>query len=107
MREIETLLFLETFVIVTVGGGRRERVASSCEIVGDDSLLYDVCDIIHVINGDVALVLWIDPVELFQRMDDNGVSRSILACETTVCILDEDGALDVLLENGLIDGLRF
>ena len=107
VREVETLLFLKTLVVAAIDGGILETIASSREIVGDDTLLYDVCDIIHIINGDVALVLWIDPVELFQRMDDNGVSRCILACETTVCILDEDGALDVLLENGLIDGLRF
>ena len=107
MREVEALLFLETFVIVTVGGSTLETITSGCEVVGDDTLLNDVGDIVHVIDRDVTLVLGIDPIELFQRVYDNGVSRSILACETTVCILDEDGALDVFLENGLIDGFWF
>ena len=73
--------------------------------MGDDTLLYDVCDIIHVINGDVALVLGVDPVKLFQGVDGNGIACSIFTCEAAVSILDEDGALDVLLEDGLVDGL--
>lgn len=107
MREVETGLLLEALVVAAIDGGILETIASSREIVGDDTLLYNVCDIIHIINGDVALVLWIDPVKLFQRMYGNGIACSIFTCETAVCVLDEDGALDVLLENGLIDGLRF
>ena len=104
MREVETLLILKTLVVAAIDGGILETIPSGCEVVGDDTLLYDVCDIIHVINGDVTLVLWIDPVELFQGMDGYSIACCILACEATVCILDKNGALDMLLEDGLIDG---
>lgn len=104
MREVETLLFLKTLVVAAIDGGILETIASSREIVGDDTLLYDVCDIIHIINGDVALVLWIDPVKLFQRMDGNGIACSIFTCETAVGILDENGTLNLLLKNRPVDG---
>ena len=95
------------FIVPAIDGGILETIASSREIVGDDTLLNDVCNIIHIINGDVALVLWIDPVKLFQRMYGNGIACSIFACEAAVGILDEDGALDVFLANGLINGFWF
>ena len=107
MREVEALLFLETFVIVTVGGSTLETITSGCEVVGDDSLLNNICDIVHVIDRDVTLVLGIDPIELLLWVYGNGFACSIFTSESSFGILDEDGALDVLLENGLIDGLRF
>ena len=106
MREVETGLLLEALVVLAVGGGTIETVASGCEVVGDDALLDDVGDVVHVIDRDVALVLGVDPIELLQRMDGDGIVCGIFACEGAVGIFDEDGTVDVLLEDGLVDGLR-
>lgn len=37
--------------------------------MGDNALLNDVGDVVHVINRDVALVLGVDLTELRQGMD--------------------------------------
>ena len=105
MREVKTLLLLETFVVAAIGIGTLEAVASGCEVVGDDALLDDVGDIVHVIDRDVTLVLGVDPIELLQRMDSDGIVCGIFACEGAVGILNENGALDLLLEDGPVDGL--
>lgn len=104
MREVEARLMLKAFVAVAVGVGTFEAVASGCEVVRDNALLDDVGDVVHFINRDVALVLGVDPIKLLQRMDGDGIVCSIFACEGAVCILDEDGTMNVLLEDGLIDG---
>lgn len=96
---------LETLIILAVGVGFLERVASGCEVMRDDTLLYDVGDVIHIIDTDIALILGIDPIELFKRMNDDGVVCGIITCETTVGVLNEDGAVDVLLADGLVYGL--
>lgn len=72
--------------------------------MGDDALLDDVGDVIHIIDRNVTLVLGIDPVKLFQRIDSDGIAGSIFTRETTVGIFDEDGTLNMLLEDGLVDG---
>lgn len=105
MGEVEPLLVLETLIILAVGVGLLERVASGCEVMRDDTLLYDVGDIVHIIDTDIALILGIDPIELFKRMDDDGVVCGIITCKTTVGILNEDRAVDVLLADGLVYGL--
>ena len=73
--------------------------------MGDDALLDDVGDVVHIIDRDVTLVLGIDPVKLFQRIDSDGIAGSVFTRETTVGIFDEDGTLNMLLEDGLVDGL--
>ena len=85
--------------------GIGKGVASGCEVVGDDALLDDVGDVIHIIDRNVTLVLGIDPVKLFQRIDSDGIAYSIFTRETTIGIFDEDGTLNMLLEDGLVDGL--
>lgn len=106
VREVEALLLLEAFIVLAVGVGTIEAVTSGCEVVGDDALLDDVGDVVHIIDRDVALVLGVDPIELLQRMDGDGIVCGIFTREGAVGILDEDGTLDLLLEDGLIDGLR-
>ena len=44
MGEVEPLLVLETLIILAVGVGLLERVASGCEVMRDDALLYNVGD---------------------------------------------------------------
>ena len=73
--------------------------------MGDDALLDDVGAVVHVIDRNVTLVLGIDPVKLFQRIDSDGIACSIFTREATVGIFDEDGTLNMLLEDGLVDGL--
>lgn len=105
VREVETWLLLEAFVVLTVSGSTIETITSGCEVVRDDALLDDVGDVVHVIDRDVALVLGVDPIELLQGMDGDGIVCGIFACEGAVGILDEDGALNLLLEDSLIDGI--
>lgn len=95
---------LEALVVLAIGVGTIETVASCCEVVGDDALLDDVGDVVHFIDRDVALVLGVDPIKLLQRMNGNSIVSGIFTNEGAVGILDEDGSLDMLLEDGLKDG---
>lgn len=105
MGEVEPLLVLQTLIVLGVGIGLLERVASGSEVMRDDALLYDVGDVIHIIDTDIALVLGIDPVELFKRMNDDGIVCGVITRKTTVGVLNEDRAVNVLLADGLVYGL--
>lgn len=106
VREVEALLMLKAFVITAEGGGIREGVASGGEVVGDDTFLDDVGDIVHVIDRNITLILGVDPIELLQRMDGDGIVCSIFARKAAVGILNEDGALDMPMEDRPVDSLR-
>ena len=74
MRKVEAMLMSEALVILAVGGHVGKRISSGCEVMGYYALLDDIGNIVHVIDRDVTFVLGIDPIELFQRMNDNGIA---------------------------------
>lgn len=95
----------KTLIVAAVGGSIMEGVAAGGEVMADNTLLNDVGDIIHIINIDITLVLWIHPVEFFKGVDGYGIVAGILASETTVSIFNKDAAMDVHLTDSLVDGI--
>ena len=105
VREVETWLLLELLVVAAIGIGTLKTIASGCEEVEYNAFLNDVGDVVHIINAHIALVLRVDPIEFFKWMDGDGIADGILTTEATIGILDEDAAMDILLENCLVDGI--
>lgn len=47
-------------IVAQVGVGVGKGVAAGVEVVADDAMLDDVGDVMHVVDGDVAFVAWVD-----------------------------------------------
>lgn len=105
MRKVQSFLVSQSLVVLTIRLRIRKRISSCRKVVRDDAFLDNVGNVVHVIHSHVALVFGVDPVELLERVDGDGVVGGVFAGEAAVGVLDEDAAVDVLLEDSLVDGL--
>lgn len=78
-------------------GNILEAVTSGIEKVAYHALLYDVGDVLHVVDSDVALVARVHELELFEGVYRDPVFRVDLGAEEAVSILDKDCTGDFLL----------
>ena len=97
MREIDGTQRGVSVIGLEECGNILEAVTSGIEKVAYHALLYDVGDVLHVVDSDVALVARVHELELFEGVYRDPVFRVDLGAEEAVSILDKDCTGDFLL----------